>query len=147
MGCEQQLKWTVFMGTPAIDYRSLLAESLRRHRRIKAMSQNDLAEASRVTQATISDIENGRCNPTLDILCKLGAALDVPPFALIGADIALRELGAALPQGAAFGTTVGNLAKSFSGSVFSRWILKSILQVTDANENLPVRIPTITLKR
>ncbi len=128
------------MSTHEIDYRSLLADAVRKHRRQKALSQNELAEACQLTQATVSDIENGRSNPTLEVLCKLARVFEVPPFALVGADVAVRELGRAFPPGdAAFGVLIGALVGQFGTGVFSRWLVKSLLQSSDPAETLPMR--------
>ena len=65
--------------------RAVLARNLRAARHAKGLSQGDLARATGLSQADISDIE--RCdpgvNPTLDRLEKLAAALDTVPGTLL----------------------------------------------------------------
>lgn len=54
-----------------------LGVNLRKLRLEKSMSQGDLATALSVDRAYISNIENGRMNPTLSTLEKLAGALGV----------------------------------------------------------------------
>lgn len=48
----------------------------------KDMSIRALAEKSGVAKSYIEKIEAGEANPTLDIMCKLAKALDVPVCSL-----------------------------------------------------------------
>jgi transcriptional regulator with XRE-family HTH domain len=54
-----------------------LGENLRKLRLKKNMSQVDLANALSVDRAYISNIENGRMNPTLSTLEKIAGALEI----------------------------------------------------------------------
>ena len=54
-----------------------LGENLRKLRLKKNMSQVDLANALSVDRAYISNIENGRMNPTLSTLEKIAGALGI----------------------------------------------------------------------
>lgn len=59
-------------------------EKLRRLRRGKAMSQEQLAEKAGISPSTVVEIENGkRRNPHPSTLGKLAAALDVLPADLL----------------------------------------------------------------
>ena len=60
-----------------------LGQNLRKLRLIKKMSQVDLATALNVDRAYISNIENGRMNPTLSTLEKIAGALEIPTNELI----------------------------------------------------------------
>lgn len=60
-----------------------LGENLRKLRLKKNMSQGDLATALSVDRAYISNIENGRMNPTLSTLEKIAGALDISIETLI----------------------------------------------------------------
>ena len=60
-----------------------LAQNLRKLRLKKKMSQVDLATALNVDRAYISNIENGRMNPTLSTLEKIAGALGVATSELI----------------------------------------------------------------
>jgi transcriptional regulator with XRE-family HTH domain len=65
-----------------------LAANVRRLRKERGWSQTDLAAETRVEQAEISLIENGRANPTLLMLESIAKALGV----------AFMELFAASPR-------------------------------------------------
>lgn len=60
-----------------------LGENLRKLRLEKDMSQGDLANALNVDRAYISNIENGRMNPTLSTLEKLARALGISSSELL----------------------------------------------------------------
>ncbi len=60
-----------------------LGQNLRKLRLKKKMSQVDLATALNVDRAYISNIENGRMNPTLSTLEKIAGALGVSTSELI----------------------------------------------------------------
>ncbi len=55
-----------------------LGKNLKKLRLKKNMSQGDLAKALGVDRAYISNIENGRMNPTLSTLEKIAGALRSP---------------------------------------------------------------------
>ena len=56
----------------------LVARNVRRFRRERAMSLGELARRSGLSKQTLSKIEQGCGNPTVDTLAQLGAALDLP---------------------------------------------------------------------
>ena len=60
-----------------------LGENLRKWRLKKNMSQGDLATALNVDRAYISNIENGRMNPTLSTLEKIAGALGISSSELL----------------------------------------------------------------
>ena len=60
-----------------------LGENLRKWRLKKNMSQGDLATALSVDRAYISNIENGRMNPTLSTLEKIAGALGISSSELL----------------------------------------------------------------
>ena len=60
-----------------------LGENLRKWRLKKDMSQGDLATALSVDRAYISNIENGRMNPTLSTLEKIAGALGISSSELL----------------------------------------------------------------
>lgn len=47
-------------------------------RKEKKMSQNDLVKALNVSRQTVSSIENGRYNPSLDLAFAIAEALGEP---------------------------------------------------------------------
>ncbi|MEX0999919.1 MAG: helix-turn-helix transcriptional regulator [Thermodesulfobacteriota bacterium] len=60
-----------------------LGENLRKWRVKKNMSQGNLATALNVDRAYISNIENGRMNPTLATLEKIAGALGISTSELL----------------------------------------------------------------
>ncbi|MDZ4713440.1 MAG: helix-turn-helix transcriptional regulator [bacterium] len=60
-----------------------LGENLRKLRLKKNLSQGDLATALNVDRAYISNIENGRMNPTLSTLEKIAGALGISSSELL----------------------------------------------------------------
>jgi len=73
-----QLQYTLFMSSG-----KKLGENLRKWRLKKNMSQVDLATALGVDRAYISNIENGRMNPTLSTLEKIAGALGISSSELL----------------------------------------------------------------
>ena len=60
-----------------------LGQNLQKWRLKKNMSQVDLATALSVDRAYISNIENGRMNPTLSTLEKIAGALKISSSELL----------------------------------------------------------------
>ena len=60
-----------------------LGQNLRKIRTKKKMTQGDLASALNVDRAYISNIENGRMNPTLSTLEKISNALGISSSELL----------------------------------------------------------------
>jgi transcriptional regulator with XRE-family HTH domain len=58
------------------DYRIKVGETLKEMREKKGYSQDELAEAMNVNRTTISKIENGKFNLSLDYLSKFSWFLD-----------------------------------------------------------------------
>jgi transcriptional regulator with XRE-family HTH domain len=54
-----------------------LGKNLKRIRTEKGISQGDIVKASGIDKAMISNIENGKTNPTLSTITKLAKALGV----------------------------------------------------------------------
>lgn len=63
--------------------RGVVARNVRRLREQAGLSQEALAHAARLHTTYLSGIENGRRNPTLDVLERLGSALGVEPTDLL----------------------------------------------------------------
>ena len=63
--------------TPTRSARRILARNLRRIRRERELSQDELAAEATVRQALVSAIEVGNANPTVDSLERLAIALGV----------------------------------------------------------------------
>ena len=60
-----------------------LGENLKKLRLKKKLSQGDLSKALGVDRAYISNIENGRMNPTLSTLEKIAVALGISSSELL----------------------------------------------------------------
>jgi transcriptional regulator with XRE-family HTH domain len=68
-----------------------LAANVRRLRKERGWTQDDLAAETKVEQAAISLIENGRANPTLLMLESIARALDVAFIELFAASARQRR--------------------------------------------------------
>lgn len=62
-----------------------VAENLRQRRKARGLSLDDLARASGVSRAALSQIETCKSNPTVGVLWKIAVGLGVPISELIGA--------------------------------------------------------------
>jgi transcriptional regulator with XRE-family HTH domain len=69
-------------GTPA-DIVALVSMSLRRERARAGVSLTELAKRAGIAKSTLSQLENGSGNPSLETLWALGTALGVPLSRLI----------------------------------------------------------------
>ncbi|MCK8616290.1 helix-turn-helix domain-containing protein [Gordonia sp. C13] len=70
-------------GDTRISENDLVARNVRRYRQERAMSLGDLARRSGLSKQTLSKIEKGTGNPTVETLALLGAALDIPSRRLL----------------------------------------------------------------
>ena len=61
-----------------------VAENLRRKRKARNMSLDDLARASGVSRAALSQVETMKTNPTVGLLWKIAVGLGVPFADLLG---------------------------------------------------------------
>src|SRR4051812_3239589 len=61
-----------------------VADSLRKLRKTRQMSLDQLAATSGVSRAALSQIEGARTNPTLSVLWKIAVGLGVPFQSLLG---------------------------------------------------------------
>lgn len=68
----------------AADVARRVAEGLKRFRKARGLSLDDLAAKSGVSRAALSQIEGTRTNPTLSVLWKVAVGLDVPFHELLG---------------------------------------------------------------
>jgi transcriptional regulator with XRE-family HTH domain len=62
-----------------------VAENLRQRRKARGLSLDDLARASGVSRAALSQIETCKSNPTIGVLWKIAVGLGMPISELIGA--------------------------------------------------------------
>jgi transcriptional regulator with XRE-family HTH domain len=68
----------------AADVARRVGDNLRRHRKARKMSFDDLAVASGVSRAALSHIETSQGNPTVGVLWKIAAGLGIPFSELLG---------------------------------------------------------------
>lgn len=66
----------------------MLGQKIREQRKIKGLTQKELAEKSNVSLSAIEKYEKGTRIPSLDVLVEIGKALDTP---LIGLKMALLK--------------------------------------------------------
>ncbi|WP_404472710.1 helix-turn-helix domain-containing protein [Microbacterium aerolatum] len=64
------------------DLGTRIARTLRREREARGLSVSELARQAGVSKATVSQLENGSGNPSVETLWALGVVLDVP-FAVL----------------------------------------------------------------
>nr|WP_314845426.1 XRE family transcriptional regulator [uncultured Microbacterium sp.] len=64
------------------DLRTRIARTLRREREAAGLSVSELARRAGISKATVSQLESGSGNPSVETLWSLGVALDVP-FAVL----------------------------------------------------------------
>ncbi len=60
------------------DYSKRLGENLKKIRTRKGVTQIEIAKKLAVNRSFVSNIENGKTNPTLSTITNLANALDVP---------------------------------------------------------------------
>ncbi len=68
----------------AADLGRRVAENLRHKRKLRGMSLDDLARASGVSRAALSQVETCKTNPTVGLLWKIAVGLGVPFADLLG---------------------------------------------------------------
>jgi transcriptional regulator with XRE-family HTH domain len=68
----------------AADVARRVADGLKRFRKVRNLSLDDLAAKSGVSRAALSQIEGTRTNPTLSVLWKVAVGLEVPFHELLG---------------------------------------------------------------
>ena len=66
------------------DVAANLADNLRRLREARAATQQRLSDIAGIPRATLANLESGGANPTLSVLVKVAAALQVSVEELIG---------------------------------------------------------------
>lgn len=55
----------------------MIGSNIKKFRKIKGMSQAKLSEKTNIPQTTISDLENGKYIPKIDVLYAISKALNV----------------------------------------------------------------------
>jgi transcriptional regulator with XRE-family HTH domain len=73
------------MRPPADTPRALIAASIRRERKRAGISLTELARRAGIAKSSLSQLESGNGNPSVETLWALGVALDVPFSRLVEA--------------------------------------------------------------
>src|SRR5215471_18455376 len=63
---------------------NLLAQSVRAHRESRGLSLGTLSQQAGISKTSLSKIEAGQGNPSLDVLCRIASALNLPVGSLFG---------------------------------------------------------------
>ncbi|MFJ9407528.1 helix-turn-helix domain-containing protein [Streptomyces sp. NPDC101393] len=71
------------MGDPEGSIRDMVAANLRRARTRRGLSLSELSRRSRIGKATLSQLESGTGNPTIETVFSLSRALEVPVSELL----------------------------------------------------------------
>jgi transcriptional regulator with XRE-family HTH domain len=66
-----------------MDVVQLLGANVRHHRKLKGMTQEQLALEAGVERSYVSDLERGTRNPSVRLLGRLAEALGIEPKALL----------------------------------------------------------------
>lgn len=66
-----------------MDVVQLLGENVRRYRKLKEMTQEQLGLETEMERSYVSDLERGTRNPSVKALGRLAAALGVEPHLLL----------------------------------------------------------------
>jgi transcriptional regulator with XRE-family HTH domain len=66
-----------------MDWRRVLGENVRRVRRERALTQEQLAFEAQIDLTYLGGIERGRRNPSLLVMARIADALGVAPGALV----------------------------------------------------------------
>jgi XRE family transcriptional regulator, regulator of sulfur utilization len=73
--------FVVMDGSPMTDFDllvSMLARTLRAHRESRGLSLGALAEQAGISKTSLSNIEAGQANPSLEVLASIARALNIP---------------------------------------------------------------------
>lgn len=66
-----------------MDVVQLLGANVRRYRKLKGMTQEELAHEAGMERSYVSDLERGQRNPSVRALGRLAEALNVQPSLLL----------------------------------------------------------------
>ncbi|MGO8951686.1 MAG: helix-turn-helix domain-containing protein [Ktedonobacterales bacterium] len=84
-----------------------LAITLRVLREARGLSIGALARRARLSKSTVSTIESGEANPSLEVLWRLSGALSVPLGTLLGVEAQRNSIVIRAGEGALFESTSG----------------------------------------
>lgn len=66
-----------------MDVVRLLGVNVRHHRKLKGMTQEELAAAAEMERSYVSDLERGTRNPSVAALGRIAEALELEPHVLL----------------------------------------------------------------
>ena len=66
-----------------MDVVRLFGVNVRHHRKLKGMTQEELAAAAEMERSYVSDLERGTRNPSIAALGRIAEALEVEPHVLL----------------------------------------------------------------
>lgn len=66
-----------------MDVVQLLGRNVRRYRKLKGMTQEQLALEAGMERSYVSDLERGQRNPSIRALARLAEALSIQPMRLL----------------------------------------------------------------
>lgn len=69
-----------------MDVVQLLGRNVRKHRKLKGMTQEQLALETEMERSYVSDLERGTRNPSVRALGRLAEALSIKPDELLKSD-------------------------------------------------------------
>lgn len=69
----------------------MIGDILGKVRKSRGYSLRKLAKLSGLSHGFISDIENGRCNPSIESLLKIADALEVKPHIFLDETVAIND--------------------------------------------------------
>jgi transcriptional regulator with XRE-family HTH domain len=117
--------------------RQELADALRRCRERKGLAQKELARICGITQTTISEIENGKANPTLEVMQRLAEALGVPVLGLLGGEAVVGSLGSLLAPPVVGSLVAALLGKAQHGG-YEAWVASKLVEaLTEGSDRKP----------
>ena len=76
---------------PRSEVLQIFGETVRKHRSVTGMSQEDLAAKAKIHRTYIGWIERVERNPTLVMIYRLAEALQVPPAVLLAEEPKSRK--------------------------------------------------------
>ena len=66
-----------------MDVVRLFGVNVRHHRKLKGMTQEELAAAAEMERSYVSDLERGTRNPSVAALGRIAEALEIEPYLLL----------------------------------------------------------------
>ncbi|HEV7314901.1 helix-turn-helix transcriptional regulator [Sphingopyxis sp.] len=66
-----------------MDVVQLFGVNVRHHRKLKGMTQEELAAAAEMERSYVSDLERGTRNPSVAALGRIAEALEIEPYVLL----------------------------------------------------------------